>query len=125
MLTWEFHSVSCVHWRAVMRITNSRSLGGSTVLNCRYSPSISAGVMTSGLRSSAKKGPRMGGAPRFEANCSNAFFWASLNLSGGISFRWRFAEHAAAIGQNNVLGAGHFRAVLGGIPIHRDLISYF
>lgn len=42
----------------------------------------------------------------------------------GICVSRRSAKDAVAVGQNNLLSAGHFGAILSRIAVHSDLISH-
>src|SRR5438309_1117465 len=75
---WAYHSYCELQWRAVMRIANSFSRGGSELLKRMYSPILCARSASCGLRSSALNGPRT--PPRGPpAISSYTLRWASFS----------------------------------------------
>src|SRR6185436_9780938 len=66
-----------------MSMTNSLSLGGSELLNRRWSLSIRVRAISSGLRVSTAHGPP-GSPPRAFLYSSTAFFCAGVSLSTGM-----------------------------------------
>src|SRR6185436_7795840 len=76
-----------------MSMTNSLSLGGSELLNRRWSLNIRVRDISSGLRVSTAQGPP-GSPPRAFLYSSTVFFCAGVSLSAGMGgiLSWALAS---------------------------------